>query len=68
MSGRYVQVGVTAMRAPDGSFLPAVPLYVRAEDAATEACPKAIISPFAQYVAARMEADRKAKAGKLVLP
>lgn len=27
---KYIQVGVTAMRAPDGSFLPAVPLYIRA--------------------------------------
>lgn len=26
----YVQVGVTAMRAPDGAFLPAVPLYIKA--------------------------------------
>lgn len=28
-----VQIGVTAMRAPDGSFLPSVPLYIRDEDA-----------------------------------
>jgi hypothetical protein len=26
----YIQVGVTALRAPDGSFLPAVPLYIKA--------------------------------------
>lgn len=28
----FVQVGVTAMRAPDGAFLPAVPLYIKAAD------------------------------------
>lgn len=32
---RYIQVGVTALRAPGThEFLPAVPLYIRAEDAA----------------------------------
>lgn len=29
MSERYIQVGVTALRAPDGSFLPSVPLYIK---------------------------------------
>lgn len=28
-----VQVGTAALRAPDGSFLPAVPLYIKDEDA-----------------------------------
>ena len=30
----FVQIGVTAMRSPDGTFLPSVPLYVKvpAED------------------------------------
>lgn len=27
----FVQIGVTALRAPDGSFLPSVPLYIKAE-------------------------------------
>lgn len=31
----YIQVGVTAMREPTtGAFLPAVPLYIKAEDGA----------------------------------
>jgi len=29
MSETYIQVGVTALRGPDGEFLPAVPLYIR---------------------------------------
>ena len=28
----FVQVGVTALRAPDGSFLPSVPLYIKAPE------------------------------------
>ena len=35
---RYIQVGVTALRDPaTGGFLPAVPLYIRAEDGAAAA-------------------------------
>lgn len=30
---RYVQVGVTALRGPTGEFLPAVPLYIKTDDA-----------------------------------
>lgn len=34
LSDDYIQIGVTAMRDPlTGGFLPAVPLYVRGEDA-----------------------------------
>lgn len=29
----YMQVGVMAMRAPDGTFMPSVPLYIRATPA-----------------------------------
>ena len=29
---KYIQVGVTVPRAPDGKYLPSVPLYVIAED------------------------------------
>jgi len=37
----YVQIGVTALRAPGtGEFLPAVPLYIRAEDAEGPYVPK----------------------------
>ncbi len=31
---KYVQVGVTALRGPAGEYLPAVPLYIKSEDAA----------------------------------
>ncbi len=35
---QYIQVGVTAMRDSEtGEFLPAVPLYIKAEDGAKEA-------------------------------
>lgn len=30
----YIQIGVTALRGPSGEFLPSVPLYVAAKDAA----------------------------------
>ena len=30
-SERLVQVGVTALRGPDGSFLPAVPMYIKVD-------------------------------------
>ena len=40
---KYVQVGVTALRDPaTGDFLPAVPLYIKAEDGAEEAEEKLI--------------------------
>ena len=35
---RYIQVGVTALRDPaTGGFLPAVPLYIRADESAVAA-------------------------------
>ncbi len=40
---KYIQVGVTALRDPaTGEFLPAVPLYIKAEDGAEEAEEKLI--------------------------
>lgn len=35
-SERLVQIGQTALRAPDGSFLPAQPLYIIVEAAPDE--------------------------------
>ena len=29
---KYIQIGVTALRAPDGTPLPAVPLYIKVDD------------------------------------
>ena len=31
---KYICVGSTALRAPDGSFLPSVPLYIKVEEIA----------------------------------
>ncbi|MDY4009931.1 MAG: hypothetical protein SOY94_13915 [Candidatus Limiplasma sp.] len=40
---KYIQVGVTALRDPaTGEFLPAVPLYIKAEDGVEEAEEKLI--------------------------
>ena len=40
---KYIQVGVTALRDPaTGDFLPAVPLYIKAEDGSEEAEEKLI--------------------------
>lgn len=38
MAEEYIQIGVTAMRdLATGGFLPSVPLYIKADDAAKEA-------------------------------
>lgn len=54
----YIQVGVTALRAPDGTFLPAVPLYIRStpeSKAAEEAMTKDVTSVLAQRMKLYME-------------
>lgn len=33
---KYIPVGLTALRDENGGFLPAVPLYIKAEDGAEE--------------------------------
>lgn len=55
MSEEYIQVGVTAMRGPDGSFLPAVPLYIRADDSA-KAGEARLTEDIGRLLAARMKA------------
>ena len=42
MAEKYIQVGFTALRGPDGGYLPAVPLYIKAEGDAPEAEEKLI--------------------------
>lgn len=43
MKEKYIQIGVTALRDPGtGDFLPAVPLYIKAEEGAEEAQEKLI--------------------------
>ena len=55
MSEEYIQVGVTAMRGPDGSFLPAVPLYIRADDSAKTGEAR-LTEDIGRLLAARMKA------------
>ena len=42
MEKHYIQVGVTALRAPNGEFLQSVPLYVEAEMSADILTPIAV--------------------------
>ena len=46
----YIQIGVIAARAPDGSFLPAQPIYTRRTPEA-EAAEKAALIPVAKIFA-----------------
>lgn len=50
----YIQVGVTALRAPDGSFLPAVPLYIRSGPE-TKAAEEALTQDITGILAQRMK-------------
>ena len=55
----FIQVGVTAMRDPStGGFLPAVPLYIKAEDGAA-AGEEALIDDIGKLLAARMRLYRQ---------
>ena len=55
----FIQVGFTALRGPDGSFLPAVPLYIRATDEAIAGEEK-FIRDIGKLFAHRMKAYRSA--------
>lgn len=62
---RYIQVGFTALRDPaTGDFLPAVPLYIKADDVAEEA-EQSLIDDIGKLLAHRMKAymDGCKKAG-----
>ena len=53
---KYIQIGVTALRDPvTGEFLPAVPLYIKAEADAAEAEQK-IIDGIGNLLARRIKA------------
>lgn len=65
MSEKYIQIGVTALRNPGtGEFLPAVPLYIKAEDSAPAAEEK-LISDIGNLLAHRIKAyvDKCKEAG-----
>ena len=52
---RFIQVGVTAMRDPaTGEFLPAIPLYIKAEENAAEA-EEIVIRNIGKLLALRMK-------------
>ena len=54
MEGEYIQIGVISARAPDGSFLPATPIYTkRTPDA--ERAEEAALRPVARIFAEKME-------------
>jgi len=56
MADKYIQVGFTALRDPaTGNFLPAVPLYIKAENGAEEAEAK-LISDIGNLLAQRIKA------------
>ena len=62
---KFIQIGFTAMRDPaTGGYLPAVPLYIKAEDGAEEAEEK-LIKDIGKLLAHRMKAykDGCKKAG-----
>lgn len=54
MSEQYIQVGVTALRAPDGSFLPSVPLYIKSTPE-TKAAEEALTQDITGVLAQRMK-------------
>lgn len=65
MAEKYIQVGFTAMRdKATGDFLPAVPLYIKADDMAVEAEEK-LIQDVGNLMAHRIKAymDGCKKAG-----
>lgn len=75
---RLVCVGATALRAPDGTFLPSVPLYIKVSDSAVnpktgltegeeEMCDDiaAVLAPhFKEYMDGIKEMEREQRGGK----
>lgn len=56
MADKFIEVGVTALRDPaTGGYLPAVPLYIKAEDGAEEA-EQRLISDLGNLFAHQMKA------------
>ena len=59
--GEFIQIGVTSMRDPvTGDFLPAVPIYIRAEDQGTVA--ETLDGDLKALLAGKMARYRKEKA------
>ena len=57
---RFIQVGVTALRDPaTGEYLPAVPLYIKADDSA-EVAEEKLIADIGKLLADRMRRYKEA--------
>ena len=52
---KYIQIGVTALRGPGGEFLPAVPLFIQADDSA-QAGEEKLVQDVGRLLALRMKA------------
>lgn len=52
----YIQIGMTALRNPDGSFQPEIPLYVKRTEQ-TAAAEQKLIEDGARMFAARMRRE-----------
>lgn len=52
---KYIQIGEAALRGPDGSFLEAVPLYIKA-DATSEEAKEKLIQNIGHLFALQMKA------------
>lgn len=67
MADKYIQIGFTALRNPaTGDYLPAVPLYIKAENGAEEAEEKLIAdigNLFAHQMKAYLDGCKKAGVG-----
>lgn len=68
----FVQIGITALRAPDGSFLPSTPIYAEVpevtaeglapqEDKAIDSLALLLAEKFKQYKSAVAAAERRGK-------
>ena len=66
MEGEYIQIGVISARAPDGSFLPSVPIYTkRTPDAerTEEAALRPVARIFAEKMATYLKETKKTSRG-----
>ena len=60
MAEKFIQVGFTALREPGtGEFLPAVPLYIKADDCAVEA-EQQLVQDLGKLFAQRMRRYKEA--------
>ena len=66
MDGEFIQIGVISARAPDGSFLPATPIYTRRTpdaERAEEAALRPVARIFAEKMATYLKETKKTSQG-----